>query len=242
MSRADDLTRLRDEMETGHASRVAFVGDLSRNVAELREENQAEIAERRRNVGNMLAGFGSTHAEMAEEERKTLAANEARRMQEAENDHSERVAFVGDMRRTVADMRKENQAEIAERRSGVGEMLSGFRTAHAEMAREQRKALDANEAERKQEAEEAHAGRVAFVGEMKKTVAGLREGFQAENAAAHRAWSGPTPAERRAMERAERRRANAEAEEAESQAETKEEKKPRPASRAAKTTRRGRGR
>ncbi len=68
------------------------------------------------------------------------------------------------------------------------------------------------------------AARLSFVKDLKREVAAMREGFRRQNkerartvmalrqevaadlAGAHRAWFGPTPAERRAREQAERER------------------------------------
>ena len=61
-------------------------------------------------------------------------------------------------------------------RAGVCEMRAGFCKAHAHMAKKTRAELK------------------AFVSDLRETVNGLRAGFQADNAAAHLAWFGPTRA------------------------------------------------
>ncbi len=93
MSRANDLARLREETQTGHHERVEFVTGITRRVTELRKANQAGNKKRRHNVLD------------------TLAANEARRKREANDQHKERIVFVADLGRTVAKLRKENQAQ-----------------------------------------------------------------------------------------------------------------------------------
>jgi len=78
-------------------------------------------------------------------------------------------------------------------KDAVSGMKAGFCNAHAEMARKTK------------------AERVAFVSSLKKTVSGMRKGSTADIAGARRAWFGPPPAERKAMELKEQRRAEAEA-------------------------------
>ncbi|PIU52519.1 MAG: hypothetical protein COS90_11025 [Deltaproteobacteria bacterium CG07_land_8_20_14_0_80_60_11] len=88
--------------------------------------------------------------------------------------------------------RKERRAFVRTLERDVAGMQAGFRHAHALMARQTR------------------AERRAAVAHLKKTVAGLRLEFVTDIKGAHRAWFGPTPAERRAQEA--ERRAKAEAE------------------------------
>ncbi|WP_018402863.1 hypothetical protein [Marinobacter gelidimuriae] len=45
MNRANDLARLREEMQVGQRDRVEFVADITNRVAELRKENQADNKE-----------------------------------------------------------------------------------------------------------------------------------------------------------------------------------------------------
>jgi len=113
-----------------------------------------------------------------------------------------RAEDMARLRDECTTLRSAREEFIEGLRSNLAEMRAGFRHTHAEMAREQREALDANEGRRKQQAKDAHAGRVAFVAGMKRTVAGLRREFAAENAAARRAWFGRRPAEPSATERA----------------------------------------
>jgi hypothetical protein len=75
----------------------------------------------------------------------------------------------------------------------VSEMQTGFRLAHAEMARETK------------------AERVGFVSGLEKTVFDMRKDFATDLAGARQAWFGPPPAERMAKELKEQRRAEAEA-------------------------------
>jgi len=79
-----------------------------------------------------------------------------------------RSAFVVELARGVAAIQGQ-----------VGTLLTNFQDAHAEMGKQ------------------ARTERMAFVGEMrksvnglKKTVAGLRRGFAADIKGAHRAWFG----------------------------------------------------
>ena len=73
--------------------------------------------------------------------------------------------------------------------------MAGFHRAHKAMARQTK------------------AERRAAVNHLKKTVGGMRREFALDLAGAHRAWFGPSPAERRAQAEAERRaKAEAEAE------------------------------
>ncbi len=70
---------------------------------------------------------------------------------------------------------------------GVVSLMAGFRRAHKDMAKKT-----------KTERREA-------VAHLKKTVGGMRREFALDLAGGHRAWFGPTPAERQAQKEAERR-------------------------------------
>lgn len=83
--------------------------------------------------------------------------------------------------------RKERRAFVRTLERDVAGMQAGFRHAHAQMARKTR------------------AERRAAVAHLKKTVAGLRLEFATDIKGAHRAWFGPSAAERRARVEAERR-------------------------------------
>ncbi len=113
-----------------------------------------------------------------------------------------RLTFVRDLGQNVAAMQADfrrahhdiAQRTKAERRSfvkalghEVASLRAGFRRAHKEMARKTK------------------AERRAAVNHLKKTVGGLRREFVLDLAGAHRAWFGPSPAERRAKAEAERR-------------------------------------
>ena len=104
--------------------------------------------------------------------------------------------LTSDMTRLCGEIsawRGAREAFLKELVDGVKQMQAGFRHAHAEMARK-------TKAERK-----------AFVSGLKKTVFGMRKEFATDIAGAHRAWFGPPPTERKAMELKEQRRAEAEA-------------------------------
>jgi hypothetical protein len=119
-----------------------------------------------------------------------------------------RLTFVRDLGQDVATMKadfRRAHSEMGRRtkaeRQGfvkalgheVASLMAGFRRAHQDMARQTK------------------AERRAGVKHLKKTVSGMRREFALDLAGAHRAWCGPTPAERRAKAEAERR-AKAEAE------------------------------
>jgi hypothetical protein len=93
---------------------------------------------------------------------------------------------------------------------GVKDMQAGFRDAHNEMSERQKETfarqketLATNEAGRQQDAQEQRAERLAFVDNVKQTVADLRE--RCENAAAHEAWFGDSPVEHQVKGRKEAR-------------------------------------
>lgn len=95
MARANDMGRLREEMQAGQSDRTEFVAGMARGVAELRRANQSANKERQRTVGAMLAGFHDALKRMAQESQAA------------------RVEFVTNLTRTVAELRKANQAENA---------------------------------------------------------------------------------------------------------------------------------
>lgn len=95
MSRADDLARLREEMQAGQRDRTEFFTNMRRTVADLTRANQAANKERRHNVMG------------------TLAANEGSRKRVAHEDQAARVEFVTNLKQTVAGLRKENMATNA---------------------------------------------------------------------------------------------------------------------------------
>jgi colicin import membrane protein len=107
------------------------------------------------------------------------------------------TAMKADFRRAHHDMAQRTKAE----RRGfvkllgheVESLMAGFRRAHQDMARKTK------------------AERRAAVSHLKKTVGGMRREYALDQAGAHRAWFGPSPAERRAKVEGERR-AKAEAE------------------------------
>ena len=107
------------------------------------------------------------------------------------------AAMKADLRRAHHDMAQRTKAErrgfVKTLGHEVASLRAGFRRAHKEMARKTK------------------AERRAAVNHLKKTVGGLRREFALDLAGAHRAWFGPSPAERRAKAEAERR-AKAEAE------------------------------
>ncbi len=107
------------------------------------------------------------------------------------------MSWADDLVRLSDEMKTsdmERAAFVENVKSNVNDMLPRFRKAHAEMAKGFRETLASNEANRKDEAEKARVERGAFVSGLKKTMAELRKRFAEENAAAHRAWSGPAPA------------------------------------------------
>lgn len=107
MSRSDDMSALREQVQAGHLDRqvgrrgrVEFVTNLTRSGIELNKANQAENKERRRSL------------------METLAAHEKGRKQEAVRLHKTRAKFVANLARSTAALRKTNTAENAAARSG----------------------------------------------------------------------------------------------------------------------------
>ena len=114
---------------------------------------------------------------------------------------SSREAFIEDMKTDVSHMQSDfrnDHAEMAgklrddlgtfvsELEANVSEMKAGFNNDHAEMARKLRDDLG------------------TFVSELRQETTGLRGEFAADIAGARRAWFGPSPVKRGAMEEAER--------------------------------------
>jgi predicted flap endonuclease-1-like 5' DNA nuclease len=214
----EDMTRLSGEIGLLHSSREAFIDDLNRNMAEMK----AHVAE-------IQAGFREAHDEMARRTRgdrmafeSELKANVAEMRGNFRDTHSEmakdtkaeRGAFISGVKRAVVDSRK-----------AASEMQAGFREAHDEMARRTRgdrmafeSELKANVAEmrgnfrddRAKKNAETKADLLVFVSGLKefaaglnKTVAGLRQELAEDISGARRAWSGPSPVERRIRPKAE---------------------------------------
>jgi hypothetical protein len=73
----DDLARLRNEIGVLRGARGAFLGELARGVAAIQ-----------RQVCTMLTNFQDAHAEMGKQAR------------------TERIAFVGEIRKTVTGLKK----------------------------------------------------------------------------------------------------------------------------------------
>ena len=161
MSRVDDFTRLRGEITTLREEHTAFASQLP-----------VVVAKRKRNAGKMLAGFRNDHAAKAKEQRETLDANEAARLEET---------------RAATAVREK---DVEQRKDGVAEMLTDFREEHAAKAGEQRETLDANEAARLEKARNAAGEREEFATDLKGNVSEMLTGFREENEAAHRAWHG----------------------------------------------------
>lgn len=79
MSRADDLGRLREEMQAGQRNRMEFVDNLARSSAEMKRANQAENKQRRRNLQETLMAFVTSMTRSVVELRRTnQAANKER--------------------------------------------------------------------------------------------------------------------------------------------------------------------
>jgi hypothetical protein len=86
---------------------------------------------------------------------------------------------IGSMRRARDSFRRNMECDVAAIQAGVTAMLEGFRTAHAEMARDSR-------AERMASVSSVRRS----VRDLKRNVAGLRKGFVADIRGAHQAWVG----------------------------------------------------
>ena len=119
-----------------------------------------------------------------------------------------RLTFIHDLGQNVAEMKanlRRDHSEMARRTKAerqifvkdlgqeVETLLQGFRRAHKGMA------------------QKTKAERLSAVKQIKVCVGGMCQEFAQDLAGARRAWSGPSPAERRAKAEAERR-AQAEAE------------------------------
>ena len=113
-----------------------------------------------------------------------------------------RLTFVRDLGQNVAEMKaklRRDHTEMARQSKAARQdfvldlgrevegLLKGFRRAHKDMARQSK------------------AERLAAVNEIKVCVGGMCQEFALDLAGGRRAWSGPTPAVRRAKVEAERR-------------------------------------
>ena len=114
MSRSDDMSALREQVQAGHLDRqagrrgrVEFVTALTQSGLELNKVNQAQNKERKRSLMETLAAY-----------MKRLAAHEKGRKQEAGRLHKTRAKFVSNLARTTAAQRKVNASENAAARSG----------------------------------------------------------------------------------------------------------------------------
>ena len=122
MSRSDDMSALREQVQAGHLDRQAghldrragrggrleFVTALTQSGIELNKANQAENKERRRSLIATLTAY-----------MKRLHAHEKNRMQEASRMHKARAQFVTNLARTIGAQRKANAAENAAARSSL---------------------------------------------------------------------------------------------------------------------------
>jgi hypothetical protein len=86
----------------------------------------------------------------------------------------------------IVALRRGRQAYVQDLARGVAGMKATFRQAHTEMAQKDRRS------------------RAASLSDLKATVAGLRQAFALDLQGAHRAWFGPSAAERRAQAEAAR--------------------------------------
>lgn len=124
MSRLDDMTRLRDQVQAGHQERKSLVASLigggaARRVAVgvTREENQNANEERSRHLMMTLSAFMAG-----------LAAHEKGRKKAAIRSRKARIVFVDSVSRDVASLardvastRSTNRAEnVASRRAWRG--------------------------------------------------------------------------------------------------------------------------
>jgi len=101
---------------------------------------------------------------------------------------------IGSMRRARHSFRRNLERDVAAIQAGVSEMREGFRTAHAEMARN-------SQAERTASMSSVRRS----VRDLKRTVAGLRKGFVADIQGAHQAWLGGSFSGRPTFEEPRRR-------------------------------------
>jgi len=220
---AEDMTRLRDEIETLRGTRSSFIRNLKRDVGEMKADFRKERMEMGREtrddlknhvlalkeeVADMKSDFLRGHAEMADTMRDHL--------------HS----FIGGLKDEVADLlsgyRDHRNEASRETKKGllvfianikysvlhmahnVSEMMTGFQKDHADMARK-------GKVERK-----------SFRSSLNQDVTDLREAFAEDISGAHKAWVGPTSAERKAQAM-RRAREEAKREKAEVSAEVREE-------------------
>jgi hypothetical protein len=106
---------------------------------------------------------------------------------------------IGSMRRARDSFRRNMERDVAAIQAGVSAMREGFRTAHAEMARN-------SQAERMASMSSVRRS----VRDLKRTVAGLRRGFATDIQGAHQAWLGGSFSGRPTFEEPRRRTAPAE--------------------------------
>jgi len=174
------------------------------------EDRRSGIAERVRNVEEKMADFHNNHSEMASTMKEGLSAFVSDLKDMAQNGYEGRRAEIEErirnLGKTMAEFRS-NHAEMAwksrddlatfisDLENSVVEMMEGIRDAHEKMASEQRETLNANEAQRKQEAQDSYEERRSEIAERKKTVLGLLQEVADDIAGARQAWSGPLPAE-----------------------------------------------
>ncbi len=139
---------------------------------------------------------------------------------------------ISALRNTRVAFIKELKHGVALTKDAVAEMQAGFRNSHARMARKTKDDLllvvsdlatfvtdlKAQVSQMRVNLHNVHAEtvrkaktkRAKFISNLKREVAGLRQELAFDIKGARRALSGPSPAERKAEEEAERRRAEAE--------------------------------
>ena len=156
------------------------------------ERRRSEIAERVQNLGETMANFRNNHAEMARNLKDSLGAF----VSGVKDDViAMKAGFNEDHAKMAQKLRDDLVTFVSDLENSVGEMMDDIRDAHEKMASEQRETLDANEAQRKREAQDDYEERRAEIAERQKTVLGLRQEVAADITGARRAWLGPLPAE-----------------------------------------------
>lgn len=119
-----------------------------------------------------------------------------------------RLSFIQDLGQNVAEMKANLRREHAKMAKQTKAERQGF---VLDLGREVENLLQSFHRAHKDMARKSKAERLAAVNQIKVCVGGMCQEFALDLAGGRRAWSGPSPAERRAKAEAERR-AKAEAE------------------------------
>ncbi len=113
MTVADDMTRLREELNASQAAREEFVKDMKSDVGGMMGNIRDGLGDMRAGVEQMLGDFRKAHSEMAKRTKADRQGFVDGLIDMGEQSRKDRQAFVSELSKTIQAFRKEVAAEMA---------------------------------------------------------------------------------------------------------------------------------